>query len=566
MEDTNFSSEEIDRLRKRFMKLDKDGSGEIDRNEFLSIPGISSNPLAARLMDVFDKDGDEQIDFQEFIMGLSAFSGKSSNVEKLKFAFSIYDIDRDGYIGNGELFIVMKMMVGKNLQDEELQQIVDKTMMEADKDGDGKLNFEEFKDAVDSNTIANTLTLNIHSYISPKITVKDVKGSGRGIYATSDISKQELIINIPHAFLLNFTTVLNHISKFNKMELDKHVYVPFEVHEDEYTDIYKLFTKEDLLQLSSFQLLSMYLTLEKKRPCSYWKPFIDMLPTMRDFELMPLVYNNELKSLLPETAQKLNANVEKRFEHDYEKVVNLFESKGIDVSAVLVKDDLLLSWLCINSRCLYMDLSTSHHHDKSDNFTMAPYIDFINHSCDDHCTLKIDGKGFQITTTTAYTTEDQLYLSYGPHSNDFLLTEYGFTVAENKWNDLDISSYILPLLAKQQIEYLKENDYYGNFTLNNEGLSFRTEVGLAVLQEQNPQESQRLTSFLNGKIDNTVFKTYSNLILVEILRKVIHEAENHQYLLYANDTDVVKQSRMRAIGSLYKDQLKLARPLLDELE
>ena len=161
IEDTNFSIEEIDRLRKRFMKLDKDGSGQIDKQEFLSIPGISSNPLATRLMDVFDKDGDGSIDFVEFITGLSAFSGKSDNLNKLRFAFNIYDIDRDGYIGNGELFIVMKMMVGKNLKDEELQQIVDKTLMEADLDGDGKLNFEEFKNAVNTDTIANTLTLNM---------------------------------------------------------------------------------------------------------------------------------------------------------------------------------------------------------------------------------------------------------------------------------------------------------------------------------------------------------------------------------------------------------------------
>lgn len=161
IEDTNFSIEEIDRLRKRFMKLDKDGSGQINKQEFLSIPGISSNPLATRLMDVFDKDGDGSIDFEEFITGLSAFSGKSDNLNKLRFAFNIYDIDRDGYIGNGELFIVMKMMVGKNLKDEELQQIVDKTLMEADLDGDGKLNFEEFKNAVNTDTIANTLTLNM---------------------------------------------------------------------------------------------------------------------------------------------------------------------------------------------------------------------------------------------------------------------------------------------------------------------------------------------------------------------------------------------------------------------
>ena len=59
--------------------------------------------------------------------------------------FQVYDIDRDGYISNGELFLVLKMMVGNNLKDAQLQQIVDKTILEADLDKDGKVSFEEFK-------------------------------------------------------------------------------------------------------------------------------------------------------------------------------------------------------------------------------------------------------------------------------------------------------------------------------------------------------------------------------------------------------------------------------------
>lgn len=51
-------------------------------------------------------------------------------------------MDRDGYISNGELFLVLKMMVGNNLKDTQLQQIVDKTIINADKDGDGKINYE----------------------------------------------------------------------------------------------------------------------------------------------------------------------------------------------------------------------------------------------------------------------------------------------------------------------------------------------------------------------------------------------------------------------------------------
>ncbi|KAA8915739.1 hypothetical protein TRICI_002121 [Trichomonascus ciferrii] len=158
---TNFDREEVDRLLKRFIKLDKDNSGTIDRDEFLSIPAISTNPLASRLIEIFDEDGNGTVDFEEFITGLSAFSSKGQKEEKLRFAFKVYDIDRDGYLSNGELFIVLKMMVGNNLKDGQLQQIVDKTIMEADQDGDGKISFEEFQKLVENTDISQSMTLDV---------------------------------------------------------------------------------------------------------------------------------------------------------------------------------------------------------------------------------------------------------------------------------------------------------------------------------------------------------------------------------------------------------------------
>ncbi|CAG8643593.1 1439_t:CDS:2, partial [Racocetra fulgida] len=142
------TEEEIKRLYKRFMKLDKDSSGSIDREEFLSIPQIANNPLASRMIAIFDEDGGGDVDFEEFISGLSAFSAKGNKVEKLH-----------GYISNGELFLVLKMMVGNNLKDNQLQQIVDKTIMEADKDMDGKISFEEFCSIVEATDISKSLTL-----------------------------------------------------------------------------------------------------------------------------------------------------------------------------------------------------------------------------------------------------------------------------------------------------------------------------------------------------------------------------------------------------------------------
>ncbi|KAG0300908.1 Calcineurin subunit B [Dissophora globulifera] len=157
--DSNFTAEEIQRLYKRFMKLDKDGSGSIDKEEFLAIPQIATNPLASRLIAIMDEDGGGDVDFKEFIAGLSAFSNKGKKVEKLRFAFKVYDMDRDGFISNGELFLVLKMMVGTNLKDNQLQQIVDKTIMEADRDADGKISFEEFCGAVENTDIAKQMTL-----------------------------------------------------------------------------------------------------------------------------------------------------------------------------------------------------------------------------------------------------------------------------------------------------------------------------------------------------------------------------------------------------------------------
>ena len=62
----------------------------------------------------------------------------------LLVAFMIYDMDKDGNISNGEVFQVLKMMVGNNLKETQLQQIVDKTVINADTDGDGKISFSEF--------------------------------------------------------------------------------------------------------------------------------------------------------------------------------------------------------------------------------------------------------------------------------------------------------------------------------------------------------------------------------------------------------------------------------------
>merc|ERR1739838_305462 len=158
---TEFDADEIKRLGKRFKKLDLDGSGSLSIEEFMSLPELQQNPLVRRVIDIFDDDGNGEVDFKEFIQGLSHFSAKGDMESKLRFAFRIYDMDNDGYISNGELFQVLKMMVGNNLKDTQLQQIVDRTVLFADKDEDGKISFDEFCAVVGNTDVHKKMVVDV---------------------------------------------------------------------------------------------------------------------------------------------------------------------------------------------------------------------------------------------------------------------------------------------------------------------------------------------------------------------------------------------------------------------
>ena len=42
----------------------------------MSLPELQQNPLVQRVIDIFDADGNGEVDFKEFIQGVSQFSVK----------------------------------------------------------------------------------------------------------------------------------------------------------------------------------------------------------------------------------------------------------------------------------------------------------------------------------------------------------------------------------------------------------------------------------------------------------------------------------------------------------
>ncbi|EJW83038.1 zinc knuckle family protein [Wuchereria bancrofti] len=112
--ETGLKRRQILRLHARFLSLDDKGRGYIDRDDFFTIPDLIANPLDDRIIDAFfaeKKDSEKTLTFREFIHVLAHFRpctsiteyvAINSRVEKLKFAFSMYDLNKSGYITKDE--------------------------------------------------------------------------------------------------------------------------------------------------------------------------------------------------------------------------------------------------------------------------------------------------------------------------------------------------------------------------------------------------------------------------------------------------------------------------------
>uniref|UniRef100_A0A1I7VZ99 Calcineurin B-like protein 1 n=1 Tax=Loa loa TaxID=7209 RepID=A0A1I7VZ99_LOALO len=168
--ETGFSRNQIVRLYSRFLSLDKQGRGYLDRDDFLRIPELAINPLGDRIVDAFfteTEDLAQKINFREFIRVLAHFrpiSKEKKNIlnsreEKLKFAFSMYDLNKNGFITRDEFKVILNMMVGANITAEQLESIADRTISEADIDNDGKISFDEFCRAMEKTDIEQKMSI-----------------------------------------------------------------------------------------------------------------------------------------------------------------------------------------------------------------------------------------------------------------------------------------------------------------------------------------------------------------------------------------------------------------------
>ncbi|CAL5416233.1 unnamed protein product [Camellia sinensis] len=166
------NADQIVEFQEAFSLFDKDGDGCITVEELATvIRSLDQNPTEEELQDMIsevDSDGNGTIEFTEFLnlmankmknwkskknrkneeeakrglFGIEKYTKSLKETdaeEELKEAFKVFDKDQNGYISANELRHVM-INLGEKLTDEEVDQMI----KEADLDGDGQVNYEEF--------------------------------------------------------------------------------------------------------------------------------------------------------------------------------------------------------------------------------------------------------------------------------------------------------------------------------------------------------------------------------------------------------------------------------------
>ncbi|KAK9398894.1 caltractin-like [Crotalus adamanteus] len=137
------SEDQKQEIREAFDLFDTEGCGSIDIKELkVAMRALGFEPKKEEIKKMIadiGKDGSSTLNFEDFLTMMTTKMNEKDSKEEILKAFRLFDDDGTGKISFKNLKRVSKEL-GENLTDEELQEMID----EADRDGDGEINEEEF--------------------------------------------------------------------------------------------------------------------------------------------------------------------------------------------------------------------------------------------------------------------------------------------------------------------------------------------------------------------------------------------------------------------------------------
>lgn len=207
-----------------------------------------------------------------------------------------------------------------------------------------------------------------------------------------------------------------------------------------------------------------------------YEPWNAVLPSRDEvWASMPLTWDRRLHDFLPRAARQLLQKQEAKFERDWAAVRQAFPDSSIS------RADYMYAWALVNTRTFYYETSENRKLHKDDRMALQPVADLLNHHPTEGCKVTFDWKGCTVRSTRSYTPGDEVYICYGNHGNDFLLTEYGFMLENNQWDEVCFDDAIIPALSAGQRDQLDERQFLGNYMLDSNGVCHRTQVAVRLM-------------------------------------------------------------------------------------
>ncbi|KAH6607304.1 hypothetical protein Trco_003617 [Trichoderma cornu-damae] len=274
--------------------------------------------------------------------------------------------------------------------------------------------------------------------IHPKV----LHGRGIGIVATRHLEADQVILQVPTSALRTLSNTPKHIAKA-------------------------------LSGATVHTILAASLCLDPNPDLDKWRP---VFPSRRDMaSSLPICWPAKLRSLLPPGAKSLLAAQQEKFNKDWATVAAAYPQ--------LQKDDYLYSWLLVNTRTFYHTNRSTDKLPKEDHMALQPVADLFNHAPEGYCTAAFDDKSFTFTTTRPHQPGEEVFIRYGPHANDMLLVEYGFTLPSsvNPWDEACLDPYICPCLTAAQKDRLQAVGFWEKYMLDSHTACYRTHVALRML-------------------------------------------------------------------------------------
>lgn len=272
-----------------------------------------------------------------------------------------------------------------------------------------------------------------------------------------------------------------------------------------------------------------------------------VLPTREELlPLMPFCWPPELQAMLPLHGTRTLIQQRANFSKDWGCVQEAF---GDEIS----RDDFVYAWMLVNTRTFYHKGKKSQSRHTDDHMALQPVADLLNHA-PHGCSVTYDDKEFTITTVREHEVGEEIFISYGSHSNDVLLVQYGFTLPApiNPWDELCLDRYLCPrLIAAKQKDRLEDAGFWEKYMLDSTTPCYRTEVALRSLC-LTPVQWQAV---LDGERDEDADRQIMN----EELLKILHLAEQdvHRHLdnldiLTAGDDEMREtlKARWNQLGTL----------------